>query len=160
MVWLRTYYFYGLALLVFAVDFVTKRVIVAQFAEGERLSFIPGILDLTLLYNRGAAFGILQNQRWFFVVLTTFVLGGMIYYLFRERHSARHWMLTGFGFVVGGALGNFVERVLDGEVVDFFMTTFIEFPVFNVADIFICVGVGCVILDALLELKNGGAGHA
>lgn len=121
--------------------------------------YIPVIdhfFGIASIRNRGAAFGILQNQRWLFIVITIVVVSVIASYLHYQRRTGSRWLLGGLGLLLGGALGNFIERALYGEVVDFLQFTFgtYIFPIFNVADIAICVGVGMIILDSLLVIKR------
>ncbi|MNM97953.1 Lipoprotein signal peptidase [compost metagenome] len=106
--------------------------------------------------NRGAAFGILQDQRWFFIVVTTVVVVGIVWYLLKVRKQPNKLLPVALSLVLGGAIGNFLDRAVSGEVVDFLMFNFgtYTFPIFNVADSCIVVGVALIILDSLLEIRR------
>lgn len=113
-----------------------------------------GVLRFTYVENRGAAFSFLQDAgaRWFFVVGTVVILAAIVWALLTRRvtHPLGVWSLAA---VTGGALGNFIDRLLRGYVVDLFQTLFIDFPVFNVADIFlVCGGIAlCIYLVCYYE---------
>ncbi|MFD1955173.1 signal peptidase II [Paenibacillus thailandensis] len=149
-------FYYGIALFVFIVDFVTKKLIAARLEIGEQISVIGNFFLITSHRNRGAAFGILQEQRAFFIVITVVIVAAIIWYMQSIRDNRRSVLFTGLGFVLGGAVGNFLDRLLYGEVVDFFQFNFgsYTFPIFNVADSAICCGVALIILDTLLSAKE------
>ena len=134
-------------LFVVAVDQSTKYLITANMMEGASIPLIKGIFHLTYILNSGAAFGILENSRWFFVAAAVGVLGALFYW---RRHIRNEKPLIRFGSALfaGGALGNLIDRVRIGMVIDFF--DFRVWPIFNVADIAICVGAGLIIWSMLM----------
>lgn len=145
--------YYALAILVIILDQASKWA-VAKFMEiGETIPLWEGVFHLTSHRNAGAAFGILQNQRWFFIVITLAVIAGLIFYLRRTRAN-QPLLSTGLAFILGGAIGNFIDRLFFGNVVDFFHFVLIDFPIFNIADSAITIGVSLIILDALLDTKR------
>lgn len=142
-----------MAILVIILDQASKWA-VAKFMEiGETIPLWEGVFHLTSHRNAGAAFGILQNQRWFFIVITLAVIAGLIFYLRRTRAN-QPLLSTGLAFILGGAIGNFIDRLFFGKVVDFFHFVLIDFPIFNIADSAITIGVSLIILDALLDTKR------
>jgi len=144
-------FYYFIALLVFALDQLTKWLVVKYMELGQSIPIIEGVFHFTSHRNRGAAFGILQNQRWFFILITVAVVAGIIFYM---RKVGRNKPLVSFSLalILGGAIGNFIDRLLMGEVVDFLDFTLIHYPIFNVADSAIVVGVGLYIYDTLKEM--------
>jgi len=157
------YYIY--ALIVFVIDQVTKRLVVVNMKEGDSIPVIGEFFQLTSHRNRGAAFGILQEQRWFFIVVTTVILIGLIWYLQKLRKNGDKKLLkVALGLLLGGALGNFIDRLLFGEVVDFMHFTFrfplfgwdvdYQFAIFNGADSAIVIGVALIFLDSILEWRK------
>lgn len=100
---------------------------------------IEDVFSFTYVENRGAAFGILQNQRWVFIVITVIICIGMAYYLYIDN-SLHPLLRISLYLVLGGAIGNLIDRIKNGYVVDMFHVTLINFPVFNVADCFVVVG--------------------
>jgi len=148
-------YYYVIALLVFLADRVTKWLVVTYMELGQSIPLWEGVFHLTSHRNRGAAFGILQNQRAFFIVITLAVIVGIVWYLRRvyKESALVSWALA---LILGGAVGNFYDRVLTGQVVDFFDFTLIHFPIFNVADSAIVIGVGLFVIDGLRELLVNG----
>lgn len=126
-------------LIIVVLDQLIKLWAVHTLMSGQSIVLIPHVFQLTYVENRGAAFSFLQDQIPFFVLVTAVVLAAIIY-AFRKR-----LILTSLGklslvFVAGGAIGNLLDRVLRGYVVDMFYFNLIDFPVFNIADIFIVIG--------------------
>jgi len=151
-----------LAAAVILADQVTKTLIVRNFELYEILDLWP-VLEITRLHNTGAAFSLLAGasgwQRWFFVGLAVVVSFGIIFWLWRMPRHAPFWLPAGLALVMGGALGNVVDRLLHGHVVDFlhFHWERWYFPAFNLADTAITIGAGLLILDALLEGRRARA---
>lgn len=123
-----------------ALDQFTKYLIVVKMEYGESIEIIKNVLYITSHRNRGAAFGILQGQMWFFYVITIVVLIGIIYYFHKEGYQ-RFSIGFPLALILGGALGNFIDRVFRGEVVDFVDTILILNYIFNVADSALVIGV-------------------
>lgn len=147
--------YFLIALIVFVIDQGTKYLIATRLELAEQIPVIKDFFIITSHRNRGAAFGILEGQQWFFIVITVVVVCGIVWYLNKARKT-RKLLPTALALVLGGAIGNFLDRILNGEVVDFLMFNFgsYTFPIFNVADSCIVVGVGLIILDTLLEVKG------
>lgn len=122
---------------------------------GESIPVIDNFLYITSHRNRGAAWGILQGQMWFFYLITTIVIIGIIYYI---QKAAKGKLLLGvsLAFMLGGAIGNFIDRVLRKEVVDFIHTYIFSynFPVFNIADSALVIGVILLMLQMLREERE------
>ena len=134
------------ALLVVIFDQLTKYYVVENFYLGESVPVIENIFHWTYILNPGAAFGILEGSRWFFVVIAVGVLGG-IWYMKDEINEGGWMMQYGAALFGGGAIGNLIDRARSGLVIDFF--DFRIWPVFNVADIAICVGVAMILWKVL-----------
>lgn len=148
-------YYYVIALLVFFADRITKWLVVTYMEFGQSIPLWEGVFHLTSHRNRGAAFGILQNQRGFFIVITIAIIVGIIWYLWKTHRESKLVPLA-LALILGGAVGNFYDRVLTGEVVDFFDFTLINFPIFNIADSAIVIGVGLFVIDGIRELLMNG----
>lgn len=129
----------GLAACAVVLDQVTKAWAREALAAGP-LPFIPGVLDLSLVMNTGAAFSIGSGSTWVFVLLAAVICVGCTVWVVRERSMGLP-LACALGAVCGGGIGNLIDRVAAGQVTDFFATAFIDFPVFNVADIFVTCGV-------------------
>jgi len=124
------------------LDRVTKILASSLLVTGRPSDFIPGIMDFVLVHNTGAAWGMLSGAFWFFICIALAIsIAVIIYILWYPRHT---WFeVVSLGLIVAGALGNLYDRLAYREVTDFFHTLFIEFPVFNIADSCITVGVVC-----------------
>lgn len=144
---------------VMVLDQWTKMLIVERFDEFDRLVLLP-YLEFMRLHNEGAAFSFLSNaggwQRWMFIGLGVVVSSAILVWLRRLPAKGQSLLAAGLAFVLGGALGNVIDRVLWGHVIDFIRVHYEEhyFPAFNVADSAITVGAVLVILDNLLELDR------
>ena len=141
-----------IVLLIVAADQITKYIAIEYLQPLKTVTVLEGIFSLSYVENRGAAFGILQNQRWFLIILPILIVAAIIIYLAKHRNES---LLTRIclSVIVGGAVGNLIDRIKLGYVVDMFEATFIEFPVFNTADI--AVVCGTIILSFQLILHDG-----
>ena len=143
-----------IVLLLIALDQLVKSYIVQQIPLGEVRSWIPNFISLTYLQNRGAAFSILQDQQFLFAIITLVVMVGAIWYLHKHMEDSL-WMVLGLTLIIAGGLGNFIDRVSQGFVVDMFYLDFINFAIFNVADSYLTVGVIILLIAMLKEEING-----
>ena len=123
-----------------AFDQMTKVIAVKGLSGGKHVPLIPGVLELTLVQNRGAAFGILQDKRWVFLVVSSVAIVALFVFFLRKRDSLHPLARWGIVLVIAGGLGNMIDRVLMGYVVDFVDFVLIHFAVFNAADSFVTVG--------------------
>ncbi|MCM3726019.1 signal peptidase II [Neobacillus cucumis] len=148
-------FYYLIAIFVILLDQFTKWLIVNNMFLGESITIIDRVLYITSHRNRGAAWGILQGQMWLFYVITIVVIVGIIFYLHK---AARGKMLLGvsLALMLGGAIGNFIDRVLRKEVVDFIHTYIFSynFPVFNIADSSLVIGVILLMIQMLLDERK------
>ena len=135
---------------IIALDLLSKVMITSSFSVGQGTTVIKGILDFVYVRNEGAAFGMFQGARGFFIVVTIAAVAAAIIYIIKSRPSST-LERTALAFISGGAIGNFIDRVALGYVRDFIAVTFIDFPVFNIADCFVCIGAGLYILYTLLD---------
>ncbi|WP_035295060.1 signal peptidase II [Brevibacillus thermoruber] len=142
--------YFLIAAAIVTLDQWTKNLVVTRMELGQSIPLIPDVFHLTSHRNMGAAFGILQNQRWLFVIITIAVVIGILVSLVRIGKRQPRVSLA-LSLVLGGAIGNFIDRVSTGQVVDFLDFTLINFPIFNVADMAITIGVALLLLDVLLE---------
>lgn len=127
----------------FVLDRVSKIYAVNNFIENPIES---PFINLTYLENRGAAFGILQDKRNFFLIITIAIVCYLLYYFYKSYKTNPTILNTALAMIISGALGNFYDRFVNGFVVDFLEFSFFSFPVFNVADIFVTLGCGLMIV--------------
>lgn len=134
-------------------DQLTKSWAVKVLKDGSSIKVIGNFLRFTYAENRGAAFSILQNQRWFFIVVTIVMLIVLAYIFFRTKNINKLSRLS-IAMIAGGAIGNFIDRLMLGYVIDFIdvrFGSFYNFPIFNIADSFVVCGT---ILMIFLILFN------
>jgi len=140
--------FFLIAAIVVLLDQLTKELITQRLVLHENLEVIPGLFNLTYVRNTGGAFGFLAGEasmlRTFLFLAVSGAALGIIFYLYTKTPRGRRWLDTGLATTFGGALGNFIDRVRFGEVVDFldFHVGNMHWPAFNVADSAISVGIG------------------
>ena len=141
-----------LPLAVVILDQFSKYIVVENMALGESIPIIEEVFHLTYILNPGAAFGMFAHNRLFFIAIAVVVIGIIIWA--RREILASPWEVkAGCGLFSGGAIGNLIDRARQGLVIDFF--DFRIWPVFNIADIAICIGVGLIIWNLLkTELKR------
>ena len=155
----------GIAALIVVIDQFTKVLVLGSFQYGESLP-ITAYFNLVRVHNLGAAFSFLSNaggwQRWFFTALGIVAALFMVWML--RSHPGQRLFSSAISFILGGAIGNVIDRLLHGYVVDFldFHWSFLDgifhgghFPAFNVADCAITLGAGLLILDELLRVRRG-----
>jgi signal peptidase II len=138
------------AFCVYVADRAAKLIMLKVMSVGESIKVIPDIFHITLVFNSGAAFGLLKGRAAFFVIVSTLVITCIILFAWRDKGMSRI-LAVSLGFILGGALGNLVDRLTFGYVVDFF--DFRVWPVFNIADSAITTGVGLLALS--LAMKRG-----
>lgn len=135
-------YLIGLAslLLLLGADRLTKSLAVTHLKGQEAVPLIKGVFELQYLENHGAAFGLLQNQRWLLLGFTLLILGILVFFYWKLPFSKRYLPLRLTGLLIGaGAVGNMVDRLFQRYVVDFLYFRLIDFPIFNVADCYVVI---------------------
>lgn len=140
--------------LIIGLDQWVKWLIVDNFALGETKSVIPGILSLNHIRNFGAAWSLLEGKMWFFTVVTIIAVVVILTLMIKNRSNGNRWFMIGLTLILSGAIGNFIDRVRLGYVIDMFQTDFVNFPIFNVADISLVIGVICVLIYIILDEKE------
>ena len=144
---MRKYLPWGLAAAVFIADRVTK--ILAPGIPGEGQTLIPGVLGLRYAENRGIAFSLLSGMPWALGLMSLAIIAAVCFFLRAKKLSPL--ALTGLMMMLGGAAGNMVDRFVHGFVPDMIEVLFMQFAIFNVADTFLCIGCGLVIIHLLFE---------
>lgn len=146
--------YYIIALIVIGLDQLTKWLIVNNMEYGDSITVIENLFYITSHRNTGAAWGILEGQFWFFYLVTSVVIIGLVYYI--QTMSKKSGLLAiGLSLMLGGAIGNFIDRVIHQEVVDFIHIYIFDysFPIFNIADSALCIGVALLVIFMLFEEK-------
>lgn len=142
---------------IIVLDQLVKLWTASNLALGESADFIPGIVRLTYVQNRGAAFGMLANQRWIFIVLTVILVLVAAGYLFFGKLKGVNQYVPAV-FIIGGGIGNLIDRIYLGYVVDMFDLEFMDFAVFNVADSFVTVAafwiIAYILVTEIIDIVN------
>ncbi len=148
------------AALVVILDQITKIAVVENIPQGSVIPVIEDVFNLTYIENTGAAFGMLSGHRWVFMVISVVAIAAICFYLWKEKPES-YWIKLPLAFILGGGIGNMIDRTFRGSVVDFidadfvqypqvsfsggFSITLEDFPIFNVADCFITVGCAALV---------------
>ena len=154
-----------LSVLTVALDQLTKYIAEAELLLHKPVAVIPGFFNFTLMYNKGAAFSFLSDaggwQRFLFAGLSTVISIFLLFWLRQiskdDEQKHNHILQIAIALILGGAIGNLIDRALTGEVVDFVQVYYSTyyFPAFNIADSAITLGAGLLILDMILETRRG-----
>ncbi|MGD1859350.1 MAG: signal peptidase II [Leptolyngbyaceae cyanobacterium] len=157
---LKNRFFWIAALIGLVLDQLTKLWVVNHFeltVPPETIPLWPGVFHFTYVTNTGAAFSLFSNNgewlRWLSLIvsLALIVLGW-------ATRLANRWEQVGYGFILSGALGNGIDRFLNGEVVDFLDFRLIRFPIFNIADVCINIGIACLVIAAFRASSDDASG--
>lgn len=143
----------GIAIVIILIlticDQLLKSWVASSIILGGSKQLIPGIIELTNLRNSGAAWSIFEGQQTFFTIITIVAIIVIGYFIWQYRKNIP--MLIGLSLIMAGTIGNFIDRLRQGYVVDMFETTFINFPIFNIADMCLTIGVIWLIICILKE---------
>ncbi|MGE7841935.1 signal peptidase II [Lysinibacillus sp. NPDC093712] len=152
------YKYYGLAAFVIILDQWTKWLIVKNMEFGERISVWDPWFGILSHRNRGAAWGMLEGQMWLFSIVTIGVICAIIYFYHKEA-KGKPLFQVGLMLLLGGAIGNFIDRLFRGEVVDFVDVLIpimnYDFPIFNIADAALTIAVVVLMIGLIAEDKKG-----
>lgn len=154
---ITVYKYYGLAAFVIILDQWTKWLIVKNMEFGERISVWDPWFGILSHRNRGAAWGMLEGQMWLFSIVTIAVIGAIIYFYHKEA-KGKPLFQVGLMLLLGGAIGNFIDRLFRGEVVDFVDVLIpimnYDFPIFNIADAALTIAVVVLMIGLIAEDKK------
>ena len=138
------------------LDQLTKYLTVLHLKPIDTLPIIEDVFHLTYVENTGAAFGMMKDARWVFMITSTAAIIGILGYMIHRYYVKKeklHWAeALSLSLIVGGGIGNMIDRTMLGYVVDMIDCRFINFAVFNVADSFVCIGAGLMILYLFMEM--------
>ena len=131
------------------LDIGSKYYISKNFIVYESKTIIKNFLDITYVKNTGAAFSILKDNTWMITIISLMIIMGVIYYIYKNKPS-NNIENIGYGMVIGGAVGNFIDRIIYGYVIDFIDINLFgwNYPVFNIADMMIVIGVFLLVINA------------
>ena len=149
---------FGIILGVVCLDQFTKGLAMVYLPEvGDSVPIWQDVFHFTRVNNPGAAWGMFSDARWVFMITSTVAIVGVLFYLLKYRPTSK-WLTVSLSMIVGGGIGNMIDRVYLQYVVDFLDFTLIDFPVFNVADSFVSVGavmlIGYLVMDMINDFKK------
>ena len=151
----RQILFLLISFLLIIPDYVTKQLAVQHLSDGTKIVVLKQVLYLLYIENRGAAFGVFQGAQYMFYLITVVVMGGILYIVNRipedKKYRPLYLVLV---LIFAGAIGNFIDRLKQQYVVDFIYFSPIDFPVFNVADIYVTCGCALMIVLFLFYYKD------
>lgn len=151
------YILIGCFIFLVLMDQVSKSVAVQLLGNvGARCEFIPHILRLEYRENTGMAWGLLEDARIFFIIITLVISGLMLFFMIKQRRNMPKLVSLSLSVILAGAVGNFIDRVFLGYVRDFLAFDFFDFPVFNLADSYVTIGAALLII-VLFFTKQGKA---
>ncbi len=148
----REYVLYSSVILLgVLIDQISKLLAVKFLKPVHSVPIFEGVLHLTYSENRGAAFGILENARWLFISFSSVAIVGLSLYIFLGLCESKLYSV-GMPLIISGGIGNMIDRLALGYVVDFIDFTLIDFAIFNLADSLVCIGAGFLVLALIREL--------
>ena len=146
--------YWSLIIAIIAIDQWSKQLAISKLLPVRSLELIPGVFHLTFTRNTGAAFSLLKDKQLILILFTSLVILFMIGLLYRQiKQGSSALLLLSLAMIIGGAVGNLIDRMRFNYVVDFFDFTLINFAVFNVADIFITIGTAALMLYVIVDGK-------
>ncbi len=140
-----------LALILIFVDQLSKWLAVIFLQGNGTVGVIPFLFNFTYVENRGAAWGMFSEQRWIFILISSVAILALFVFLFIERPKNK-LLLSALFLILSGGIGNMIDRLLLGYVVDFIEFAFMDFPVFNIADSCVCIGAALLILYLIITM--------
>lgn len=144
-----------LAVILFIIDQATKYIALTKLKPLGSVTFIDGFMDFTFVENRGAAFGILNGRVWLLLVIAAVICIVIIAAMLKMPNTKEYkWLKWSLMLILAGAIGNVADRLFRGYVVDFFEFTFIKWPVFNMADIYVVIGTVVMAVLVLFVIKD------
>lgn len=144
-----------LAVILFIIDQATKYIALTKLKPLGSVTFIDGFMDFTFVENRGAAFGILNGRVWLLLVIAAVICIAIIAAMLKMPNTKEYkWLKWSLMLILAGAIGNVADRLFRGYVVDFFEFTFIKWPVFNMADIYVVIGTIVIAVLVLFVIKD------
>ncbi len=151
--WLKVIWLAVISVICVVLDQLTKILCVKNIALGDSITVIPGVLDFTYIQNRGAAFGSLTGARWVFMIASVVMIVVITCYVISNRKSLSYPTVINLSLIVGGGIGNMIDRIALGYVIDFVDVKFLPFWkwIFNVADSFVCVGAFLLVIIFIAE---------
>lgn len=144
-----------ITLLFFCLDFFSKFAINIFLKVYEKIIIIPDFLSFEKVYNSGAAFSMMKDSATILIIISILALSLIIGYVFQKSKELNNFEFFSLALVSGGAIGNLIDRIQYSYVIDFIQLEFVNFPIFNLADVFINIGVIILIVSLFIFRRNG-----
>lgn len=138
-------------IMIIAFDQITKYIAKSTLYPDKAINLIDGFLEFRYAENTGVAFSMFSGGRWVFIILTSAVAIGMLVYMF-TRAQKNLWLYWSLGVIVAGAIGNLIDRIFLGYVIDFINPTFVRFAVFNIADCAVTLGTVSLVAYLIFDI--------
>lgn len=142
-----------IAVLTVILDQASKAFIVGNVSFADHFTFVPGVFDIVYVKNTGAAFSILENHTWILGAISVAFSVAIVIYMLKAKPAEKLTVISA-GLLLGGAIGNGIDRILRHYVVDFIELTLFSFPVFNLADVAITIGAALIVFWALTDKRE------
>ena len=140
------------AILFLIIDQITKYIVISNMQLYDTIPFINGIMDFTYIHNTGGAWGILNKHTWVLIIFTLIAMAICVFVLIKYAR-ANKILFFALCLIISGGTGNMIDRIFrGGKVIDFLEVTFIDFPIFNIADCAVCIGAGLLLLYFIVDL--------
>lgn len=144
-----------LTVILTAFDQITKQLALTFLSGTGGVELIPGVFELFYLENRGAAFGMLANKQWIFILIAILMAAAAIYIYHKTPNERRYRLLRLVCILItSGAVGNMIDRIVHHFVIDFLYFSLIDFPVFNIADCYVCIGAALAVVSMFTVYGN------
>ncbi|USS87510.1 signal peptidase II [Fructilactobacillus hinvesii] len=131
------------------LDQVVKQFVRSQVPSGESRTVIPHLLSITNITNSGAAWSFLAGNSWLFILIAIGAAAIFLYLMYKEQNNS--WIMGCLGLMLAGTIGNLVDRIVYGAVTDFVQLDFMQFPIFNLADCYLTLGVGLILVRLIVK---------
>ncbi|MDD3014099.1 MAG: signal peptidase II [Candidatus Gastranaerophilales bacterium] len=148
------YYTFLIAILVCIIDQISKYLVSSRLFFAQNISLIDKYLSITKVYNTGAAFSLFENGTKLLIFFSIVVSIALIIYILKKNNKLEPPLLIAWGLILGGTIGNLADRILLGYVIDFIRLDFINFPIFNIADISINLGAFLIVLYSFIKYRK------
>ncbi|USS91098.1 signal peptidase II [Fructilactobacillus carniphilus] len=136
-------------LLLIIIDQWVKQIVRTQVKPGESINLIPHVLSITNITNSGAAWSFLAGNSWIFIVIAG--IASLLFIWLMAKNQRQHWIVIALGLMLAGTIGNLLDRIFFGAVTDMIQFDFIQFPIFNLADCYLTLGVGLILIRLVLQ---------
>ena len=145
---------FGIIVILILLDQASKYWASITLLQNGPISLIPNVFEFSYTENRGVAFSMLQDQRWIFIPVSLLMTVALILMLLRSPMRKNKLFCSSVILIIAGAIGNLIDRILLGYVIDFLYFSLIDFPVFNVADCFVVIGAGLLFIFTMFGMKE------